>query len=67
MFDDDALPDDKPLADVVDQLRPARPDDDNDDTGSDTEEAAPVLEADPADVADQRRIAPVLSEDDPWP
>jgi hypothetical protein len=56
---------DKPWNDVADQLRPARPDlDDEPDP-----EPIEVAEADPADFADQRRVVPL--PDDPaegsWP
>ncbi|RAS67205.1 hypothetical protein C8D87_103544 [Lentzea atacamensis] len=59
---------DKPWNDVTDQLRPAWPEldeieldgvPDRDDTGARGE----VIEADPADVADQRRVVP-LPEDE---
>ncbi|WP_205215249.1 hypothetical protein [Amycolatopsis albispora] len=43
----------KPTADTLDQLRPARPDQTPEPTGTGT----PPLEADPADAADQREPA----------
>ncbi|MBF6253994.1 MULTISPECIES: hypothetical protein [Actinomycetes] len=53
---------DKPWNDVADQLRPARPDlEDESGRGPDTE-PIDVVEADPADVADQRRIVPLPDE-----
>ncbi|MBP2478500.1 hypothetical protein JOF53_007372 [Crossiella equi] len=69
---------DKPWNDVVDQLRPARPDlDSSDDDRLDDElvaepvtEPIEVIEADPADVADQRRIVPLPDDrldEQPWP
>lgn len=62
----DGVLDAAPAGDVADQQRPARPeptdDDDHDDRDRDE-----VLDADPADVADQRRDAPVLDETEPWP
>ncbi|QRP50974.1 hypothetical protein I6J71_25470 [Amycolatopsis sp. FDAARGOS 1241] len=57
--------DDAPAHDVADQQRPARPEPGEDElplTG-----VGNLLEADPADVADQRRDAPVLEEGEPWP
>lgn len=56
---------DKPWNDVADQLRPARPDVellDEEDPYED--DPAEVTEADPADVADQRRVAPLLDDPD---
>ncbi|MBV8933172.1 MAG: hypothetical protein JOZ47_04640 [Kutzneria sp.] len=61
---------DKPWNDVADQMRPAEPDPDtaeygvaeNYDGSVDDEPSADpssVLEADPADVADQHRIVPL--------
>ncbi|WP_166462880.1 hypothetical protein [Amycolatopsis acidicola] len=51
--------------DVADQQRQARPE------PGDAEPAlagtGSLLDADPADVADQRRDAPVLDEGEPWP
>ncbi|WP_239153907.1 hypothetical protein [Amycolatopsis sp. FDAARGOS 1241] len=60
-----AVLDDAPAHDVADQQRPARPEPGEDElplTG-----VGNLLEADPADVADQRRDAPVLEEGEPWP
>lgn len=74
--------DDKPEFDVVDQRRPAQPEDLADEVGDDLAEDYDFAgvgdlagvgddvtehEADPADVVDQRRVAPVLAEDEPWP
>lgn len=55
--------------DVADQQRPARaePTDDEGDHEPNLDGVAEVLEADPADVVDQRRDAPVLDETEPWP
>jgi hypothetical protein len=62
---------DKPWNDVADQLRPAWPDldaagesgvPDSDETAA----VAEVVEADPADVADQRQVVP-LPYDREWP
>lgn len=55
--------------DVADQQRPARIElpDDEQDPEWDLDGVGEVLEADPADVADQRRDAPVLDETEPWP
>ncbi len=66
---------DKPWNDVADQLRPAQPDlDSPDDEFSDDELVVePVtgpFEADPADVADQRRVVPLPDDrvdHQPWP
>ncbi|GAA3892649.1 hypothetical protein GCM10022243_67020 [Saccharothrix violaceirubra] len=68
---------DKPWNDVADQLRPAQPDLDTPDDevldDLDTEpgtEPIDVIEADPADVADQRWIVPLPDDrvdDQPWP
>ncbi|MFJ8915914.1 hypothetical protein [Amycolatopsis sp. NPDC102389] len=67
MFDDE-----KPLADVADQLRPVRPADD--DLGEHLDGEPPAVadmsstpEADPADVADQRRDVPASADREPWP
>jgi hypothetical protein len=65
---------DKPWNDVADQLRPAQPDLDppNDEFGDADPVVEPVtepievIEADPADIADQRRVVP-LPDDQPWP
>ncbi|SFW85185.1 hypothetical protein [Amycolatopsis australiensis] len=54
----------KPANDVADQQRPARPG--RDDVLEPDIAEAPA-DADPADVADQRREAPVLGDDEPWP
>lgn len=60
----DGVLDAAPAGDVADQQRPALPEptDDDHDHGHDE-----MLDADPADVADQRRDAPVLDETEPWP
>lgn len=70
--------DDKPEPDAVDQRRPAQVDEPAEDdlTEDDlTDDELPDrigdgvadLEADPADVVDQRRVAPVpTDEDDDW-
>jgi hypothetical protein len=57
-----------PAHDLADQRRPARPE------PADVEQALralhgieDLLEADPADVANQHRDAPVLEEGEPWP
>lgn len=55
---------DKPWNDVADQLRPAQPDLDLDDDPLGRGEPIEVDEADPADVADQRRVVP-LPDDRP--
>jgi hypothetical protein len=55
---------DKPLNDVTDQLRPAWPE--LDEIELDTAALGEVIEADPADVADQRRVVP-LPDDEPDP
>lgn len=62
---DDAAPD----GDVADQQRPAHPEhtDDEPDHDEALDGVGEVLEADPADMADQRRDAPVLDETEPWP
>ncbi len=65
---------DKPWNDVADQLRPAQPDlDSTDDDLEDTDlvvepvtEPIELIEADPADLADQRRVV-LLPDDQPWP
>jgi hypothetical protein len=59
-----SVSDDKPEGDLADQQRTARADDPDDaivppDLDSTTE-------ADPADAADQRRIALILDEDEGW-
>ncbi|TDP96470.1 hypothetical protein [Labedaea rhizosphaerae] len=58
---DDAVP----IADFVDQQRPAETT--TDDSANDTEDIDPdaVTEADPADFADQQREVPV-PDDEPW-
>lgn len=61
---DGVLDDATPTHDVVDQQRPARPDPDDE---QDLDRVGEVLEADPADVTDQRRDAPVRDETEPWP
>ncbi|RSM51870.1 hypothetical protein DMH03_41755 [Amycolatopsis sp. WAC 01376] len=59
------LDDDKPQADVADQLRPVHTaDSDLDDEPAETSGSVP--EADPADVADQRRSVPTSSGEEPW-
>ena len=58
---------DKPWNDVAEQLRPAQPDLDppdderldNDLVAEPVTEPIEVIEADPADVADQRRVVPL--------
>lgn len=52
----------QPSNDVLDQLRPAWPELDE----IDVEDTAAPGEADPADVADQRRVVP-LPDDEPVP
>ncbi|QRP44740.1 hypothetical protein [Amycolatopsis sp. FDAARGOS 1241] len=57
--------DEAPTHDVADQQRPARPEPFDD-------EQVPrgigdSLDADPADVADQHRDAPVIDDGEPWP
>jgi hypothetical protein len=66
---DGVLDDAAPANDVADQQRPARPEpvDDERDEEQDLGGVGEVLDADPADVADQRRDAPVLDETEPWP
>ncbi|MFI9456360.1 hypothetical protein [Amycolatopsis sp. NPDC052450] len=59
------LDDDKPEADVADQLRPAHPAD-SDLDGEPAETSGSIPEADPADVADQRRDIPVPTGEEPW-
>ena len=55
-----------PLNDAADQLRPALPDIDDlldEDLPGDTDVVmSPTTEADPADVADQHRIVPLLDD-----
>lgn len=69
----DAVLDAASATDVADQQRPARPeptDDDQNHHGALAEAVdgvGDVLEADPADIADQRRDAPVLDATEPWP
>lgn len=55
--------DDIPAHDLVAQQQLARPED------ADLEDITfgDVLEADPADVADQHRAVPVIGDDEPWP
>jgi hypothetical protein len=69
MFDETF--DKAPTHDVAAQQQPAYPDHDDDPaSGPGTvvdDGAADVLEADPADVSDQHRPAPVLADDEPWP
>lgn len=62
---------DKPWNDVADQLRPAQPDAELPDDEFDlvvepVTKPIAVLEANPADVADQRRDVP-LPDDQQWP
>jgi hypothetical protein len=68
---DDVLDDAAPVGDVAEQQRPAHPapaDDDHDEVLEQIlDGVGDVLDADPADVADQRRDAPVLDETEPWP
>ncbi|MGW4215044.1 hypothetical protein ACWEIJ_44210 [Lentzea sp. NPDC004789] len=54
---------DKPWNDVTDQLRPAWPELDEIDR-DDTTAPVEVIEADLADVADQRRVVPFPDEPD---
>jgi hypothetical protein len=61
---DGVFDDATPTPDVVDQQRPARPEPEDE---QDLDRVGEVLEADPADVTDQRRTAPVLDETEPWP
>lgn len=56
--------DEKPAADVADQQRPALP---SDEPGTEELDFESLPEADPADVADQRRVAPILADGEPWP
>ncbi len=58
------LDDDKPMADVADQQRLVRPEDTDDPDGLELDD---VTEADPVDVADQRRVVPVSTDEEPWP
>ncbi|GAB3377851.1 MULTISPECIES: hypothetical protein [Amycolatopsis] len=61
---------DKPWNDVADQLRPARPDLEDEPGADPVTEPIDVVEADPADVADQRRVVPLPDEpadDQSWP
>lgn len=60
-----AMFDDAPAHDVADQQRLARPEPGDDEHVFPS--VAETLDADPADVADQRRDAPVLDEGEPWP
>lgn len=62
---DGVLDDATPANDVADQQRLARPQPTDDEPDLDGVEDVP--DADPADVADQRRDAPVLDETEPWP
>ena len=60
--------DNAPPDDVAEQQRPAYPDPAADEVDDDVMEGVgDVLDADPADIADQRRDAPVLDETEPWP
>lgn len=65
------MPDDEPTPDVIDQRHPVRPDDTGDEAALDIDiedgGAALPVEADPADVVDQHRVAPVIDEHEPWP
>lgn len=60
-----AMVEDATDADRVDQHQLARPEPVDDELA--IEELAEVLEADPADVAEQHRDAPVLGNNEPWP
>jgi hypothetical protein len=62
-----AMLDEKPLNDVADQQRLARPDTASDESSPEDIDITEIMEADPADVADQHRSAPVISDDEPWP
>jgi hypothetical protein len=59
--------DEKPLNDVADQQRLARPDTAIDEFSPEDIDITEITEADPADVADQHRSAPVIGDDEPWP
>lgn len=65
MWEDTVTDMDKPWNDVADQLRPARPDpafledEDLEDGDEAVSRPADAIEADPADVADQRRVVPL--------
>jgi hypothetical protein len=69
----DGVLDDASVGDVSEQQRPAHPEPTDDDHDHDEvleqilDGVGDVLDADPADVADQRRDAPVLDETEPWP
>lgn len=71
-LDDDVL-DVVPADDVAEQQRPARPEPTADEHDHDEvleqilNGVGDVLEADPADITDQRRDAPVLDDTEPWP
>lgn len=62
-----------PTEDVVDQQRPARPEPTDDELDHDEaleqilDGVGDTLDADPADMVEQRRDAPVLDEAEPWP
>ena len=57
-----------PADDVAEQQRPASPDPADDEAADEVMEGVgDTLDADPADIADQRRDAPVLDETEPWP
>jgi hypothetical protein len=58
--------DEKPARDLIDQHRPVRPDDTDDEPFLAGAQLDVPIEADFADVADQCRSAPVI-DDEPWP
>ncbi|RSN15250.1 hypothetical protein DMC63_24240 [Streptomyces sp. WAC 05977] len=65
------LDDEKPVADVADQHRLAHavdgePDEHFDEEMATAFDANRIPEADPADVADQRRGVPTLADREPW-
>jgi hypothetical protein len=64
---DGGIDDAAPVGDVADQQRPARPEPTDDEHDEVLDGVGDVLEADPADIADQRRDAPVFDETEPWP
>lgn len=70
---DNGVLDAVPADDVAEQQRPARPEPTADEHDHDEvleqilDGVRDVLEADPADITDQRRDAPVLDDTEPWP
>jgi hypothetical protein len=62
-----AMLDEKPINDVADQQRLACPDAAIDESSPEDIDVTEIVEADPADVADQHRSAPVIGDDEPWP